>query len=93
MEYEVTISYHESGINQKTTFRKDVNTLEDLKKSFLKRFGNITEAPNKALKEKPLVKELTYSARSLPEWVSLVNTNTRWELAIRDGSKRSIYIN
>lgn len=60
-----------------------MNKLDDLKESFLKRFGNISDAPNKALKEKPLVKELTYTARSLSEWVSLVNTNTRWELAIR----------
>lgn len=83
MEYEVNISYYESGIKQTTTFRKDVYTLDDLKKSFLKRFGNISDAPNNALKEKPLVKELTYSARSLPEWLSFVNTNTRWELALR----------
>lgn len=83
MEYEVKISYHESGIKRTTTFRKDVNTLGELKKTFLKRFGNISDAPNKTIKEKPLVKELTYSAGSLPEWVSLVNTNTGWELAIR----------
>lgn len=82
MEYEVNISYLESGIKQTAGFRKDVSTLDDLKESFLKRFGNIN-APNKALREKPLVKELTYSARSLPEWISLVNTNTRWELTIR----------
>lgn len=83
MEYEVKISYFHSGIKQTTSFRKDANTLNELKESFLKRFGNISDAPNKALNEKALVKKLTYVAKSLPEWIRLINTNTRWELNVR----------
>ena len=79
----MNISFYNSGIKQTTTFRKDVNTLNELKESFLKRFGNIKEAPNKAIKEKMLVKELTYKAKSLSEWADLINTQTRWELNVR----------
>ena len=83
MGYEVQISYYENGIIQTTSFLKDVSTLDELKASFLKRFGNISDASNKALKEKAIVKELTYSAKSLPEWIRLINTHTRWELNVK----------
>lgn len=83
MVYEVRVSYYENGSKQTTSFRKEVYTLDELKTSFLKRFGNINSAPNKALKEKALVKELTYSAKSVSEWINLINSHTRWELDIK----------
>jgi len=82
-EYKVEISFYENGFKQTISYSKNVNSLDELKQSFLKRFGNINDAPNKAMKEKALVKKLTYTAKSLPEWVTLVNTHTRWNLSVR----------
>ena len=79
----MTIAYYDSGVRQAVSFRKVVNSLDELKTAFLKRFGNINSAPNKAMKEKDLVKRLTYSATSLNDWVDRINTTTRWELHIR----------
>ena len=85
MLYEVKITCYEYGKEKTYSFRKEVSTLDELKTSFLKRFGNLGNVPNKALKEKPLVKQLTYSAKSVEEWVKLVNERTwRWKLNIRE---------
>lgn len=81
MVYEVTVSYYESGVKVSLDFSIKATTLDELKQGFLKRFGNIL-ATNKSMKEKPLVKELTYKARSLAEWVQLVNATDRWEIHI-----------
>lgn len=82
--YTVTIAYHDSGIIETAEFKIDCVELDDLKTAFLKRLGNIHEAPNKTMKEKPLVKEITYSARSIAEWVQRVNVLTRWGLSITE---------
>lgn len=81
--YEVKIISYENGRPETFSYCKDVETLDELKQSFLKRFGNIRDVPNRLLREKPLVKKLTYSATSLDEWVETVNTETRWELDIK----------
>lgn len=82
MEYNVSISWYDSGLKQTVSFYKRAATLDELKSSFLKRFGNIREAPNKALAEKPRVKELTKQATTLSDWVQTIRTHTRWELNI-----------
>jgi hypothetical protein len=81
--YEVKITWYESGTPDSFSFRSDETSIDDLKISFLKRFGNIRNVPNRLLKEKALVKKLTHSATSLVEWVDKVNTETRWRLEIR----------
>ena len=71
------------------TFDKDVNTLDELKTAFLKRLGNIRDVSNKAINEKPIVKRLTFEAKSSTEWMSLLAHNTRWSIEIiRIGGKR-----
>ena len=70
------------GSENVLTFDKDVDTVDELKVAFLKRFGNIYDVPNKALKEKPLVKRLTYEAKSTPEWRRSLTTKTRWSIEI-----------
>lgn len=81
--YEIQITFYENGIPEVFSYRKDVDSFEELKQSFLKRFGNIKDVPNRLLREKPLVKKLTYSATNLVEWTEAVNTQTRWGLAIK----------
>lgn len=70
------------GSENVLTFDKDVENLDELKVAFLKRFGNIYDVSNKALKEKPLVKRLTYEAKSTPEWRRLLAVETRWSIEI-----------
>lgn len=84
MKYEVKISYYYSGIKKTVSFCKNADNLNELKESFLKHFGNINGAPNKALKEKELVKKLTYEAKSLSELITLINSKTRWDLSMRE---------
>lgn len=81
--YEVKLTYYENGRAETFSYCKDLKTLDELKQSFLKRFGNIRDVPNRLLKEKPLVKKLTYDATSLAEWYETINEHTRWELAVR----------
>lgn len=82
-EYLVIIAYYESGIKTEVKFYKTVESFDELKQAFLKRFGNIVNVPNKALKEKPLVKRFTHEANSIDEWVSNVNKSDRWKLEIQ----------
>lgn len=81
--YEVKITYYENGTAETYSYRKDVTGFDELKTSFLKRFGNIKDVPNRLLREKSKVKSLTYAATSVAEWVETVNAETRWELAVR----------
>lgn len=81
--YEIQITFHENGTPEVISYCKDADSLEDLKLSFLKRFGNIKDVPNRLLREKPLVKKLTYSDTTLDEWTGTINTQTRWQLAIK----------
>lgn len=76
-----TIFYYPPG---KLIFYKEVDSLDELKTSFLKRFGNISGASNKTMAQKPLVKQLTYKASSIEEWVASVNRHTDWELTIHN---------
>lgn len=89
-EYKVEITFYDSGLPTRRSFTKECLTLEDLKQAFLKRFGNINDAPNSAAKDKKKVKELTRSATTLEEWVQTVNLETRWSLNIKAIKYRSI---
>ena len=82
-EYIVEISFYDTGAKRTISYSKNAKTLDELKESFLKRFGNINSAPNKVMKKKQLVKKLTYSAKSTSEWTMLINTRTRWNLLVR----------
>ena len=82
-EYIVEISFYDTGAKRTISYSKNAKSLDELKESFLKRFGNINSAPNKVMKEKQLVKKLTYSAKSISEWTMLINTRTRWNLLVR----------
>lgn len=82
-EYAVEISFYDTGAKQTISYNTNANSLDELKRSFLKRFENINTAPNKTMKEKQLVKDLTYSAKSISEWAMLINTRTRWNLLVR----------
>ena len=82
-EYIVEISFYDTGAKRTISYSKNAKSLDELKGSFLKRFGNINSAPNKVMKEKQLVKDLTYSAKSISEWAMLINTRTRWNLLVR----------
>ena len=64
------------------TFDKDVDSIDELKVAFLKRFGNIRNISNKADKERSLVKRLTYEAKSTSEWKRLLIYKTRWSIEI-----------
>ena len=82
-EYVVKISFYDTGAKRTISYNTNANSLDELKRSFLKRFGNINSTPNKVMKEKQLVKKLTYSAKSISEWTRLINTRTRWSLIVR----------
>ena len=82
-EYIVEISFYDTGAKRTISYSKNAKSLDELKESFLKRFGNINSAPNKVMKEKQLVKKLTYSAKSISEWTMLINTRTRWNILVR----------
>lgn len=83
MLYEVQIYYFDSGIHQSISFRKEAHSVEELKQSFLKRFGNINDAPNRVLKEKALVKRLTHKAIDLETWIKSINAQTSFTLYIK----------
>lgn len=78
----MTIVTHFGGDPKYYSFTKDVETLGDLKEAFLKRFGNMNDESNKLLRQKPLVKKLTYEAKTLAEWLTSVNQKTDWELRV-----------
>ena len=81
-EYVVEISFYDTGVKRTISYSKNAKSLDELKEPFVKRFGNINSAPNKVMKEKQLVKKLTYSAKSISEWAMLINTRTRWNLLV-----------
>lgn len=69
-----------NGSNAVLTFDKDVDSLNELKVAFLKRFGNVVKGSRKAEKEKPLIKQLTYEAQSTSEWSQAIRLNTRYTI-------------
>lgn len=82
LEVKMTITTHYGGFPRYFSFTKEVETLDDLKTAFLKRFGNRNSETNKLMRQKPLVKQLTYEAKTSKEWVRSVNLKTDWELSI-----------
>lgn len=78
----MTIITHYAGFERSYSFIKEVETLDDLKTAFLKRFGNRNGETNKLMNQKPLVKKLTYEAKTLKEWLRSVNLMTDWELSV-----------
>lgn len=82
MEAKMTIVTYDGGDKKQFSFSKEVETLDDLKTAFLKRFGNMNDETNKLLRQKPLVKKLTYEAKTLDEWLQSVNKKTDWELIV-----------
>lgn len=71
----VTLKYRsEWGLNEEYTFSKEVENLDELKEAFLKRFGNIN-ASTKSMKVKPIIKKLTYKAKTVKEWVDSINNH------------------
>lgn len=78
----MTIITHYAGFERSYSFTKEVETLDELKTAFLKRFGNRNSETNKLMKQKPLVKKLTYEAKTLDEWLQSVNLKTDWELSV-----------
>lgn len=85
MRYDVTIRYTDGTRSEHIAYSKDVSSLDELKESFLKRFGNIHDVPNRLLAEKPIVKQLTYEAKTIAEWQESIQEHTRWALDIRLG--------
>lgn len=83
MEYKVEITFNDSGFPQTNSFTKECSTIEALKQAFLKRFGNINNAPNSATRDMKKVKEITRNARTIEDWVQTVNLDTRWTLSIK----------
>lgn len=79
-EYQVKI---ECGPYFTFEFTKYVENFDELKSAFLKRFGNIDDVSNKALKEKPYVKKLTYEAVTIEEWCQSLYFKTRWKLNVK----------
>lgn len=82
MEVKMTITTHFGGDPKFFVFNKKINSLDELKTAFLKRFGNMHDESNKLLKQKDLVKKLTREAKSLAEWLQNVNTKTDWHLSV-----------
>jgi len=82
-EYKIEIAFVENGIPQTFIFNKACSTLDELKEAFLKRFGNIKDAPNSVLRDKSKVKDLTREATTIEEWMQSVNLKTRWTLNIK----------
>lgn len=82
MEVKMTITTHYAGFPRYFSFTKEVETLDELKTAFLKRFGNMNSETNKLTRQKPLVKKLTYEAKTSKEWAHSVNTKTDWHLSI-----------
>lgn len=82
MEIKMTIVTHFGGDPRYYSFTKDVNSLDELKEAFLKRFGNRNDESNKLLRQKQLVKQLTYDAKTLDDWLTSVNRKTDWELRV-----------
>ena len=56
-EYVVEISFYDTGAKRTISYNTNANSLDELKRPFLKRFGNINSTPNKVMKEKTVSKE------------------------------------
>jgi len=71
----VTLKYRgQWGLAGEYVFCKEVENLDELKEAFLKRFGNIN-ASVKSMKVKPLIKTLTYKAKTAKEWMDSINNH------------------
>lgn len=78
----VSLKYSVIAHPKEKVFSVEYYGLQELKQEFLKRFGNI-RATNKLDKQKPKVKELTYKAETLEEWMELIQKNTDYKLEIK----------
>lgn len=83
----VTLKYRgQYGLAGEYVFCKEVENLDELKEAFLKRFGNINDASVKSMKVKPLIKTLTYKAKTAKEWMDSINNHPRiqwyWNLKV-----------
>lgn len=65
------------------TYDVYVNNLNELKTEFLKRFGNIDNISNKLKRQKPLIKEITYTAKNIEAWVEMISDETDWNVSFK----------
>ncbi len=83
--YEVIIGYSTGFSNEEVSYKKNDVNLNELKQSFLKRFGNLRyKSSNKSSLEYDLVRGITYQAKSIKEWQREINDRTRWRLDIKE---------
>lgn len=80
-EFEVIVTYYENGIELKKKYNFNANDYPSFRKEFLKRFGNLTTT-NKKMKQKEMVKKLSYIAISTKQFVGFVNVNTDFEIKL-----------
>lgn len=82
--YEIIVGYSTGVSREEVSYKKNDVDLNELKQSFLKRFGNLRyKSSNKSSLEYDLVRGITYQAKSIEEWQREVNDRTRWSLEIK----------
>lgn len=78
MKYKCFIRWIEYGKYHYQVYEFYANSFEEVKKEFLKRFGNLTRVPNNVLKEKSKVKQITHDAKDVRRWAYDVSTKCRY---------------
>ncbi|MBU5252050.1 hypothetical protein KQI46_08865 [Lysinibacillus capsici] len=78
-EFEVIITFYENTIESNKKYNFTANDYPSFRTEFLKRFGNLTTT-NKKMKQKEIVKKLSYIAESTKQFVGFVNVNTDFNI-------------
>lgn len=80
-EFEVIITFYENAIELNEKYYFIANDYPSFRMEFLKRFGNLTTT-NKRMKQKEIVKELSYIAESTKQFIGFINVNTDFEIKL-----------
>lgn len=78
-EFEVKVTFYENTIEQNKKYHFTANDYPSFRTEFLKRFGNLTTT-NKKMKQKEMVKKLSFIAESTKQFVGFVNVNTDFKI-------------
>lgn len=79
--FKLQLKYYESGFESLEIYEFQANDYSEFRKEFLKRFGNFVST-NKNNKQKRIVKDLSYIAETVKQFISFVNTNTDFEIKV-----------
>ena len=79
--FKIHLKYFECGFESLETYEFQANDYSSFRTNFLKRFGNFVST-NKNNKQKRIVKDLSYIAKTIKQFMSFVNTNTDFEIKV-----------